>query len=202
MPIRFLLTAFEPFDGTGLNASLAACRLALDRWSGELDLRFAVLPVEYGADTAAVDRSLAEAPVDVVLHTGQSARTDRLQVERLAVNVRYAEPPPVRAQCRIEAEGPAGLFSTLPVEGLAEAIDAAGVPVEVSNHAGIYLCNHVLYCSLRRAAAGGPRVGFLHVPRLPEQAGSQGPWLPAEVTAHGIGAALRWLDRERREDPV
>src|SRR4051794_17233341 len=93
-PMRILLTAFEPFDGTGLNASLEGCRLFLARWAAEFDLRFAVLPVAYGRDVEALERALAEGRADVLLHTGQAAAPRgypaAIRVERIAVNVRYA----------------------------------------------------------------------------------------------------------------
>lgn len=196
--MRFLLTAFEPFDGTGLNSSLAGCQAFLERWDGEFDLRFAVLPVRYGPDVEAVERALAEAPADVILHTGQATGSGHIRVERLAVNVRFgtdhldrSAPEWAQPQFEIDPAGPAGLFSTLPVDRIAEAIRAAGIPAAVSNHAGIYLCNHALYQSLRRAERRQPptRVGFLHLPCLPEQS-AELPSLPAEETARAIYACL------------
>ena len=196
--MRILLTAFEPFDGSGLNSSLAGCRLFLERWSAAFDLRFLVLPVEYGPDVHAVDAALAEYAPDLVLHTGQATGAALVRVERIAVNVRYtdgnfapARPAADYPQQLIEPDGPAALFSTLDVERLAASMRAAGVPAAVSNHAGIYLCNHALYCSLRRAEQRGTieSVGFLHLPALPEQA-PEGPSMPAEQTAIAIHAAL------------
>jgi pyroglutamyl-peptidase len=199
--MRLLLTAFEPFDGTGLNASLEGCRLFLERWGSEFDLRFAVLPVEYGRDTDVVEAALGERPADVVLHTGQASGAREVRVERLAVNVRYPDHTPesrARPQQLIEADGPAGLFSPLPVDALAAAIRAEGVPTAVSNHAGIYLCNHILYRSLLRAErAGGPRAGFLHVPCLPEQR-PDGEGMPAESIARAVRAAAACLEEEAR----
>src|SRR5438105_4408346 len=91
--MRVLLTAFEPFDGTGLNSSLEGCRVFLQRWGAELAVRFAVLPVEYGPDAAAVERALAAEPADILLHTGQHSGAGEVRVERVAVNVRYAAAP-------------------------------------------------------------------------------------------------------------
>src|SRR5438067_1585814 len=162
MQMRFLLTAFDPFDGTGLNASLEGCRLFLEQWAADFDLRFALLPTAYGQDLAALERALAEGPADVLLHTGQAAGSAAIRVERIAVNVRYAGleeglPAGDQPQELIEAGGPAALFSTLPIETIAAAIREAGIPAMVSNHAGIYLCNHILYHSLRRAEREGGR---------------------------------------------
>lgn len=197
--MRILLTAFEPFDNSGLNASLEGCRLFLERWGSEFDLRFAVLPVEYGPDAAATERALAEVgPVGVLLHTGQHGSAAAVHVERLAVNVRYTEcalPSLSSAQQVIDPDGPAAVFATVPVERVVEAIRSADIPAALSNHGGIYLCNHALYQSVRRAEKNEAqtRVGFLHVPRLPEQAAYGEPSMPAARTARAIHAALRSL---------
>jgi len=197
-PMRFLLTAFEPFDGTGLNASLAACHRYLQDSGTELDLRFCVLPVRYGPDVEAVNAALAEGPVDVILHVGQATGASLVRVERIAVNVRYADDPYVRGdaaseapQSLIDPHGPPAFLSNLPVDSLAEAIRSAGVPATVSNHAGIYLCNHALYRSLQRAEqdGSGTRCGFLHVPCLPEQ--GPGPSMEPSQVAAAIRAALQ-----------
>lgn len=207
--MRFLLTAFEPFDGTGLNSSIAACRAFLERWGSEFDLRFAVLPVQYGPDAAAVERALAEEPVDVILHTGQATGASVVRVERIAVNVRYGSDSMDRAmpewshpQQEIDPGAPRAYFSTLPVEQVAAAIRASGVPAAVSNHAGIYLCNHALYQSLRRSELRqcGTRAGFLHLPCLPEQATEQ-PSMPAGTLAQAIYAAVGCIQQHGPEAP-
>src|SRR5436190_2056220 len=72
---------------------------------------------------------------------------------------------------------------------------AAEVPVERSYHAGTYICNHLLYGLLhRRAAVGEPaRVGFVHLPLLPEQVARLPlplPSCPRNRLAKGVRLAL------------
>jgi pyroglutamyl-peptidase len=199
--MRFLLTAFEPFDDSGLNSSLEGCRAFLQRWGQEFDVHFAVLPVRYGRDTEEVDRVLLEHPVDGVLHTGQATGRRHLSVERVAVNLRYGpsayqEVRAGPAQQPILPGGPPELRSSLPVDAVVAALRSAGLPAEASDHAGVYLCNHVLYQSLLRAERDGSalQVGFLHVPCLPEQADGG---MPAGDIARAIYAALDCLDAYR-----
>ncbi len=54
---------------------------------------------------------------------------------------------------------------------MAVAMRAAGVPAEVSNSAGTYVCNHLMYGVLHYLAASGQRAraGFIHVPYSEEQ---------------------------------
>lgn len=170
---RLLLTAFEPFDDSGINSSLEACHAFLRGGPG--DVRFLTLPVVYGEDTRRMEEALAEESADAILHCGQSGG-GVVCVERFALNWRYAASPleQVRAGCAehyaLEA-GPAAYFATWDADAVVAALRAAEVPARASAHAGVYLCNHVLYHSLHRAAhqPAPPRVGFLHLPRLPEQ---------------------------------
>lgn len=196
---RVLLTAFEPFDPSGFNSSLETVRAVAARGVAGIELATAVLPVRFGDDLAALAPALAQHRPDFLLHTGQRGRGSRVAVERLAVNVRFAasEYEVIRGekpeQHLIDEQGPPAYFATIPVEPVARAIAAAGVPVETSNHAGIYLCNHVLYQSLHAAAGqpDGPRVGFLHLPRLAEQWRQGGEEPPAGLpTREGLVAAV------------
>jgi pyroglutamyl-peptidase len=192
--VRILLTAFEPFDETGQNSSLEACRRFLSEMAEGLDIQFALLPVRYGEDTAAVEAALREGPFDIILHTGQASQAREIRVERLAVNVRYpADHPSVNRHLVIDPDGPAAFFSRFPVDAAVEAIRGSGIPVTVCNYAGIYLCNHVLYRSLQRAErTGSPAcVGFLHLPQLPQQAQGNEPSLPVEQSATAIREALK-----------
>lgn len=198
--MRVLLTAFEPFDGTGLNSSLEGCRRFMERWEREFLVRFVVLPVEYGPDVERVEAALAEWPAEVVLHTGQACGAAALRLERYGRNRRYRTGPgdPPDARMPILPAGPEALSSTLPVDSLAQRLSENGLPAVVTEDAGVYLCNHALYRSLlRERESERPRgVGFLHVPSLPEQAGASGPSLRGEETALALRIILETLRGE------
>jgi pyroglutamyl-peptidase len=52
-----------------------------------------------------------------------------------------------------------------------KAMLAKGLPAEISNTAGTFVCNHVAYLMLHLAARHrGLRAGFIHIPYLPSQA--------------------------------
>lgn len=200
--MRILLTAFEPFDGSGLNSSLEGCRRFLERWEREFAVRFLVLPVEYGPDVEMVEAALAEWPAEVVLHTGQACSSPVLRLERRGRNRRYASGPgdPPEARIPILHEGPEELPSTLPVDRLVERLVESGLPAMVTEDAGVYLCNHALYRSLLRESGSEQprRVGFMHVPSLPEQVEADRPSLRAEETALAIRIILETLRGEHQ----
>ena len=73
---------------------------------------------------------------------------------------------------RSEVGGPPAYFSTLPIKAMVEAIRGAGIPATVSNTAGTFVCNHLMYGILHTIAAldRPVRGGFIHVPYVPAQA--------------------------------
>jgi len=54
---------------------------------------------------------------------------------------------------------------------MVNALHQAGVPAKVSNTAGTFVCNHIMYQVLYYASKNHPslKAGFIHVPFLPEQ---------------------------------
>lgn len=189
--MSLLITAFEPFDGDTINSSLEAMRAAMPYLP---QVRFAVLPVEYDMDVEASRAAIAEYDPKVVLHLGQS-RSDKIQIERIAINLKRASRGGPLVP--IDPTGPAALFSTLDSQALAERLASLGLPVVESAHAGTYMCNHILYRTLQDAADSSLIAGFMHLPRLPEQAKDAGPCLPLETLRDAVIKAGQWLYRER-----
>jgi pyroglutamyl-peptidase len=93
------------------------------------------------------------------------------------------------------AGGPAAYLSTLPLAALRAAIVEAQVPAYISDTAGTYLCNQVLYATLHGIAARGwpTRAGFVHLPLLPAmvaRSGADSPSMALETMARGLDAIL------------
>lgn len=193
-----LLTGFEPFAGAAENPSRrATLALAADPPPG-VRLATLILPVTYAGAGPALTAALQEHRPDVVIATGLAGGRAEISVERVAINIDDARIPDNAGEQRIDthvvADGPAAYFSTLPIKAVAASIRAAGVPAQVSQTAGTFLCNHVFYLACHYAAVHAPRMraGFLHVPWLHEQA-AEHPGEPSMALAHivaGIRAAI------------
>jgi len=103
---------------------------------------------------------------------GQAGGRACLSVERVAINVddaRIADNAGMQPVDEpVAANGPAAYFASVPVKAMAAAVREAGIPAEVSNSAGTFVCNHLLYGVLHYLAASGreARAGFIHVPWL------------------------------------
>ncbi|MCR1568918.1 pyroglutamyl-peptidase I, partial [Mixta sp.] len=97
-------------------------------------------------------------------------------VERVGINIDDARIADNNGNQPIDEpivpDGPAAYFSTLPIKAIVAGIREAGIPASVSQTAGTFVCNHVMYGLLHRLAQQGNNVrgGFIHIPYLPEQA--------------------------------
>ncbi len=71
----------------------------------------------------------------------------------------------------IRANAPAAYFCTVPVKAMVAAMARAGVPAEVSNSAGTFVCNHLIYGVLHHISGREypTRAGFIHVPFMETQ---------------------------------
>ncbi len=188
---HLLITGFDPFGGERVNPSWLAVSRLPDT-IGKYSVHKMGIPTVYGEAAAKVLEKAKELQPDLILCVGQAGGRDAVTPERIAVNIRDARiPDNAGNQPRGEfvvSDGPAAYFSTVPVKEMAEAIRNAHSPAAVSNSAGAFVCNDVLYTLLHHYHGSTTRVGFIHVPYLPEQ-GS--PSLPLEQTIAALIAAVQ-----------
>lgn len=187
---KLLITGFDPFDGATVNPSWEAVKLLPDS-IGEYELHKLQIPTVFGLAPKTVLEKAAEIQPDVIISVGQAGTRKAVTPERVGINVRDARitdnagiSPKDEA---IVSGGPDGLFTTLPVKAMIAAINEAGLPGAISNTAGTFVCNDVLYSLLHHYAGSNVRCGFIHVPWLPEQGE---PNLPLEDTAKALVAAI------------
>lgn len=190
---KLLITGFDPFDGASVNPSWEAVKLLPDQ-IGDYELHKLQIPTIFGLAPRTVLEKAAELQPDVIISVGQAGTRPAVTPERVGINIRDAritdnagvspkdEP--------IVPDGPDGLFTTLPIKAMIAAINDAGLPGAVSNTAGTFVCNDVLYSLLHHYAGTDVRCGFIHVPWLPEQGE---PNLPLADTSKALEIAISVL---------
>lgn len=200
-----LLTGFDPFGGDALNPSwLVAEALDGQRIAGHRVVA-AQLPTVFGESLHQLRAlAIAHRPALTVC-LGQAGGRSALSLERVGININDARiPDNVGAQpidTPVVPGGPAAYFASLPLKAMLRAVQQAGVPCEVSQTAGTFVCNHVLYGLMQMLQAqgvgpAGARGGFVHVPWLP---GQGTPHLALRDMVRGIHAAL-WAAVLHRSD--
>lgn len=194
MQKKLLVTGFDPFDGAKVNPAWEAVKL-LPEFIGDFEIHKLMIPTVFGAAPKAVISKALEIRPNAIISVGQAGGRKAVTPERIGINLNDASIPDNEGnqpKCEpIIQGGPDGIFSTLPVERMSEAIKAAGYPAEVSNTAGTFVCNHLLYSLLNHFKGSEVKVCFIHVPYLPEQGE---PNLPLEDTAKALEAAIACLE--------
>ncbi len=187
---KLLITGFDPFGGETINPAWEAVKL-LPQQVGNYTLYKLQIPTVFGEGAQAVLAAAYDLKPDLILCIGQAGTRSAVTPERIAVNIRDARIPDNMGNQprgeRVIPEGPAAYFSTVDVMTMEQAAQAQGLPATVSNSAGAFVCNDVLYTLLHTFDGTQTRVGFIHVPWLPQQ-GS--PSLPLEQTAAALKAMI------------
>ena len=146
--MKLLLTAFDPFGGESVNPALEAIRLVPDEVAG-WEIAKLEVPTVFGASVDTVAQAIRRETPDAVLCIGQAGGRCDLTPERVAINIDDARIADNAGNQPIDApiakDGPAAYFATLPVKAMAAAIREAGLPASVSNTAGTFVCNHLMY---------------------------------------------------------
>lgn len=191
---KLLVTGFDPFGGEKVNPAWEAVK-ALPERIGGFALHKIMIPTVFGKAAEAVLKAAMDIEPDGILCIGQAGGRSAVTPERIGINVRSASIADNEGNQPVEEPvipgGADGLFATVPVAAMAQAIRDAGLPGQVSNSAGTFVCNDVLYTLLYHYQGSGVKVGFLHVPWLPEQ-GS--PNMQQEDTMRALEAAILALD--------
>ncbi|MCS7067621.1 MAG: pyroglutamyl-peptidase I [Meiothermus sp.] len=192
--MKILVTGFEPFAGWPHNPSQALLEHLPERL-GTAPLVRATLPVDARRVPAALDELYRQHRPSLVLHLGLAAGRALLSLERLAVNLLDFEIPDNgghRLQdTPILPGGPLALHTRLPLRVILARWAEAGIPGVISNSAGLYLCNQVMYLALSSLPSEVP-AGFIHLP--PDETlalHKPQPFVPLRTQAQAIELALQ-----------
>lgn len=172
--MKILLTGFEPFGGESINPAKEAVKLVKDEIKGAQIVKCYV-PVVFGKAIDTVYEAIKKENPDAVLLIGQAGGRYEMTPERVAINCDDARIPDNEGNSPVDqpvfADGAAAYFSTLPIKKMVEYMKAANVPAAISNTAGTYVCNHLMYGVRYYLEKEFPNTigGFMHVPFLHEQ---------------------------------
>lgn len=192
--MKILLTGFDPFDGASINPSYEAVKKVKVK-NPEIELFTREIPTIFNESIEVLDTLIEEIQPDIVICTGQAGGRSGISIERVGINIidaRIADNAGNQfIDQEIEHSGENAYFSTLPIKAVVRDLKAQNIPAIVSNTAGTFVCNHILYGLLYLAEIKYPGLkgGFIHVPFLPEQVLDK-PQVPSMSLAN-ISEALR-----------
>lgn len=206
--MKLLLTAFDPFGGDAINPALEAVKLVADK-IGRFDIVKLEVPTVFRKSIDTVAKAIEEEKPDVVLCIGQAGGRFEITPERVAINVDDARIKDNEGNqpidIKIFEDGENAYFTTLPIKAMVEAIREANLPAAVSNTAGTFVCNHLMYGVLYTLAKKYPHIkgGFTHVPFIPAQVARRtpvAPYMALEDIKRGLEAAIAAVDKNFEAD--
>ncbi|MDO4563579.1 MAG: pyroglutamyl-peptidase I [Clostridia bacterium] len=145
--LNVLITAFEPFGGERTNSSLELLKTLTNQ-------NKLILPVSYLRAPKLCAQAVREAAPDALICLGQARGRLKIMQERVAINVADSSVADndgvLLRDAFLDAHGAAAYFSTLQLA------------LDVSYHAGTFVCNALLYAMLRDFPE--LRCTFVHIP--------------------------------------
>lgn len=204
--MKLLLTAFTPFGGESINPALEAVKLVKDKIAN-LDIIKLEVPTVFRKSVNTVIEAMEREKPDFVLCVGQAGGRAGITPERVAINIDDARIPDNEGNQPIDRtiypDGENAYFSDLPVNAMVEAIKKAGLTSILSNSAGTYVCNHLMYGVLYHINKTYKEMkgGFIHVPYVPVQTIDKPdkPSMPLWDIVRGLEAAISAI-AENKED--
>lgn len=172
--MKVLITGFDPFGGETINPAWEAVKAIKDEIAGAQIFKMQI-PTVVNKSIEKIHEKMAEIHPDIVISVGQAGGRFGVTPERVAINITDARIPDNEGNQPIDIpifeDGDAAYFSNLPVKAMVQAIKDAGYPSVLSNTAGTYICNHVMYGILYYIKKEFPsaRGGFIHVPYAASQ---------------------------------
>jgi pyroglutamyl-peptidase len=195
-----LLTGYEPFGEFKRNSSIEACRKLEGMMYHGYKVAVEEITMDFTKVKAAIEGHLKNYEPSAVISTGVSGGGSGIAIERVAINVSTALPPRWDGDDEkdkpLREEGPSAYFTTLPYRKLVDAVKEAQIPANLSNSAGTVGCNQIFYHLMDYLARKNLDIpaGFIHIPRLPEQAlGGRRASMDVKTSARAMEAVVEAL---------
>ena len=172
--MKILVTGFDPFGEDKINPAIESVKKLPDEIKGVKIIKLEI-PTVYMKSLEKIDEAIKEYNPDVILSIGQAGGRPDITVERVGINVddyrikdNEGNQP---IDTKIYDDGENAYFSNLPIKAIVENIRKNNIPASISNTAGTFVCNHVLYGIqyLLDKKYPNKKSGFIHIPFLPEQ---------------------------------
>jgi pyroglutamyl-peptidase len=204
--VKVLITGFNPFGGEKINPSFEAVRKLEAVIAGAEIVRIEI-PTVFNKSIMELEKAIVKENPDIVICVGQAGGRFDLTIERVAINVDDARIPDNEGNQPIDKAifetGENAYFSSLPIKAMVEEIREAGIPASLSNSAGTFVCNHLMYGLLHLINTKYPSVRgtFIHVPFIPAQVMSKSntPYMELEKITEGLALAIK-AAIENKED--
>lgn len=200
---KVLLTGFGDWAGSNANPAGEVAEALKGQTIGGAAVDSHIAPSVIKDMIGSVTKRIDADPPDVVIMMGELGGRPGITVERLAQNLidatRYGMTDDTGEQPQDEpivAGGPTAYYATLPIRAMVKAMREAGIPADISDTAGTFGCNLLMYGVLHHIATRALpiRAGWVHLPALPPTAALEKnlgmPSMSVATQVEGLRAAI------------
>ncbi|MCE7699542.1 MAG: pyroglutamyl-peptidase I [Methanobacterium paludis] len=172
--MKILVTGFDPFGGESINPAYEVVKRLRDNISGAEVVKLQI-PTAFNESIKKTTNKIKEINPDFVLNIGQAGGRSGITVERVAININDARIPDNLNQqpvdTKIDETGENAYFASIPIKAIVQAIRDKKIPAAVSDSAGTYVCNHIMYGVQNYIHKNNLNIkaGFIHIPYLFQQ---------------------------------
>lgn len=172
--MRVLITGFDKFGGESINPS-SLCVNSLPDVIDNIEIKRITLPTVFKDSSRVLEENIVSFSPNIVICVGQAGGRSKITPERIAINIDDARIPdnignsPIDEVIRKNGEN--AYFSTLPIKAIVDELNKNNIPSAISNTAGTFVCNHIMYEALYLSSKKYPNIkaGFIHIPYIEEQ---------------------------------
>lgn len=173
---RVVVTGFEPYWNYEYNSSWEVAKEVASLDGLNVDIIAEQLPVSFKRVGECLQQIIKKHKPNVLLMLGQSGGSDRVKLERTALNLMDAKLSDndgcIPDEVPINTCYPPALFTNMPVKILRQKIEELEIPVKISNSCGLYVCNCLYYEALMQLKSSvDMKVLFVHLPFYEGQPG-------------------------------
>ncbi|AOM83442.1 pyroglutamyl-peptidase I [Salisediminibacterium beveridgei] len=201
--MNLIVSGFETFGDLSKNPTIDILHALEQEQVEDVTLTTVILPVVYQSCFHSLNDLIDDINPDAILCLGVAAGRSSIQPERIGINLEdlsaEGQGPDNNGDRPIERkileETPDAYFSTLPNAAITAEIQAREIPSTVSNSAGTFICNTVLYRLMHKINSESRNIpaGFIHVPATPDMV-TKRPDLPSmhlDNQVEGIRRAIQ-----------
>lgn len=172
--MKVLITGFDPFNGESVNPAFEAIKL-LPNIILDVDIIKLEIPTVFKKSVKYIEKIMENIKPDIIILVGQAGGRSSITIERVAINIDDTKIKDNEGNMpideKIKEDGENAYFSNLPIKLIVDNIINCGIPAKISNDAGTFVCNHVMYGTLYLINKKYHNIKscFIHVPYIPEQ---------------------------------
>ncbi len=173
--MKVLLTGFEPFGGEKINPAAEAVLMVKDNIENAEVIKF-IIPTVRNKSLNVIENAIIEHNPDIIISIGQAGGRFEITPERVAINIDDYRIKDNEGNQPIDEviykDGEPAYFSLLPIKSMVQNLHQNNIPSSISNTAGTFVCNHVMYGILYLINKKYPHIkgGFVHIPYMTSQA--------------------------------